>query len=878
MGKDAEYEKLDSESNESTNITIHQPSAKEDERPTDARGFTLLLQSLSENGSNKLRQRMEFLLEMHFQEVDMFGCKFRYELIFAFSAMVSILQIVLYGFSFYVLDNSNSKDDSIKCMALSLPASIGVLAMAIKIPGTFNIRKLIFEEFLKDVYGTMRSVGLLMGQEIESRIDEVKLVYRVIGQFITTINVLSDELDKANDRTFSVFDLFTKHFTTIPKPQQIKDYFESVLKPEYTKWIENEIQKEVTMLLKQEEKLARYNKDEEEAEQTRIKAAADKKEFEEALSLNLGCCVGPKGKEEEEFQVKIFAPHWLLEKDPRTGKEKEFKSFGFRALEKEVKDRTDGVAQKKKEVMKEIALNQDKIQKLRKLKTNPRLRVKNFKNHSTPSRPAVYDVNSYLFDMCNVQLFLDKATANSTPWAQKDKGSGETSGPKNGQARIFEEFLELKNEASHSAYLVELDELKKKLHNFEDKLSESDNNVTRPESALWTTELVVDAPVGHRGDRCCCSGPKAEPMDSCRQVVKFTVAVWVCIIVLCQLTYTGLVFQQEKGLVSRDWLAVPLAVQVLCILGLVLIPCYTETDFKKSTKIMEKLLSEYNIECEQLVKDVSRLAAQEKFMGELESIKDNTANATRDVKIWCDDFERSFEFVCSIYESLLFEYEKKTTRGDAETLKYAIEPSIDPYDSALVLTCKDDDKQAIWKEDNEDTSTLLQCQIKNCSVHAKSKHNNEFHVYHLAKHDQELVIERKATQEAIQEIQAAQAGKSNKDSDKMSAQAKKELAARKRFVEKQRADLLAMVTKLEQMLDGANNEVEKLEQSGKEILAAVVAGGGPDKTKELQENQLQVQAKKVERDDLQGELKKKQEELDNFGHDVSVPAMHVAHL
>jgi len=162
MGKDAEYEKLDSESNESTNITIHQPSAKEDERPTDARGFTLLLQSLSENGSNKLRQRMEFLLEMHFQEVDMFGCKFRYELIFAFSAMVSILQIVLYGFSFYVLDNSNSKDDSIKCMALSLPASIGVLAMAIKIPGTFNIRKLIFEEFLKDVYGTMRSVPLCL--------------------------------------------------------------------------------------------------------------------------------------------------------------------------------------------------------------------------------------------------------------------------------------------------------------------------------------------------------------------------------------------------------------------------------------------------------------------------------------------------------------------------------------------------------------------------------------------------------------------------------------------------------------------------------------------------------------------------------------------
>ena len=151
-------------------------------------------------------------------------------------------------------------------------------------------------------------------------------------------------------------------------------------------------------------------------------------------------------------------------------------------------------------------------------------------------------------------------------------------------------------------------------------------------------------------------------------------------------------------------------------------------------------------------------------------------------------------------------------------------------------------------------------------------------MYHLEKHNQELILERKATQEAVQEIQAAQAGKSSKDADKMSAKAKKELAARKRFVEKQRANMVFMVTKLEEMLDGANHEVEKLEESGKEILAAVVAGGGPDKTKELQENQIKVQAKKVERDDLQGELKKKQEELNNFGHDVSVPAMHVAHL
>ena len=64
----------------------------------------------------------------------------------------------------------------------------------------------------------------------------------------------------------------------------------------------------------------------------------------------------------------------------------------------------------RKEVVADITSNTDSMLKLRDLKTNPRLRVRHFKNHSTPTRPAVYDVNSYLFDMCNIKLFLDKAT------------------------------------------------------------------------------------------------------------------------------------------------------------------------------------------------------------------------------------------------------------------------------------------------------------------------------------------------------------------------------------------------------------------------------------------------------------------------------------
>ena len=68
-----------------------------------------------------------------------------------------------------------------------------------------------------------------------------------------------------------------------------------------------------------QERLARINKEEAAVEITRREATADKKEAEEALSLeSIGCCVGPKGAREEEIKIKFRAPHWLLDAEAGT--------------------------------------------------------------------------------------------------------------------------------------------------------------------------------------------------------------------------------------------------------------------------------------------------------------------------------------------------------------------------------------------------------------------------------------------------------------------------------------------------------------------------------------------------------------------------------
>ena len=54
--------------------------------------------------------------------------------------------------------------------------------------------------------------------------------------------------------------------------------------------------------------------------------------------------------------------------------------------------------------------------------------------------------------------------------------------------------------------------------------------------------------------------------------------------------------------------------------------------------------------------------------------------------MWCEDFSRSFELICAIYESLLQEYRQE------EKLKYLLEPSVNTRDFTLELECKLDTK------------------------------------------------------------------------------------------------------------------------------------------------------------------------------------------
>ena len=186
----------------------------------------------------------------------------------------------------------------------------------------------------------------------------------------------------------------------------------------------------------------------------------------------------------------------------------------------------------------------------------------------------------------------------------------------------------------------QVQEAQRRLKFAQEKLAEAEANseepITKPNSKTWS-KVVEQAPTGQEilQSFCCvscgCGKTIKQPMDSCSEAVKFTVACWVGMIALAQILYAVMLYEEDVNDFSRDFLAIPMAIEVMAILGIVLIPCYTENDYQKSSKIMEQILGKYEAECAKLVKQVSMLAAQESFMGELESIRDNTSNATRDV-------------------------------------------------------------------------------------------------------------------------------------------------------------------------------------------------------------------------------------------------------
>lgn len=274
-------------------------------------------------------------------------------------------------------------------------------------------------------------------------------------------------------------------------------------------------------------------------------------------------------------------------------------------------------------------------------------------------------------------------------------------------------------------------------------------------------------------------------------------------------------------------------------------------------------------------------------MGELESIRDNTANATRDVQLWCQDFERSFEFVCAIYESLLHDYENGPNK---DTLKYIIVPSIDRHDYAMVLNCKPDGKPNVWKQQEEDTFKMYQCSKTNCSVHRKSKENNEFHVYHLDEHPSTKDLRMLARTESIRQIQEGiaidenktqETGKGSKKANAAALAAKQraELLLQQKRAEllQQRNDLIERVQKMEVMVNDSSSALAALEEQAKEILDVVMHGGGPEKTMEYAEKQTAVQVKSEEHKVVAQELEECQAELDEFDQlqsETNVPSMH----
>ena len=308
----------------------------------------------------------------------------------------------------------------------------------------------------------------------------------MIGQFISTINVLTDEIDKANDRTFSVFDMFTSHMKVAPQPHQIRDYFENVLRPEYIEWLQAEINLHENEVQRKNELCKLFVKltfaghigveELEVLDAVRVEAIREgvgkklfglkmwteqgtpthmlegcmsgcgecdvmtatefiskfeavlppeKKPFKKIMKLMMSAA--QKHRREIEKQISKSdkdgdgnLDHKEFNKLLRRNKSPLFTSTEFRHLDQDGDGELDPheLVQLQKLSLKEHELDikvlLTKIQKLRDLQKNPKMKVKNFINRGAgeniEGESQGGDVNGYVYDLVNIQYFLSKAT------------------------------------------------------------------------------------------------------------------------------------------------------------------------------------------------------------------------------------------------------------------------------------------------------------------------------------------------------------------------------------------------------------------------------------------------------------------------------------
>ena len=172
-------------------------------------------------------------------------------------------------------------------------------------------------------------------------------------------------------------------------------------------------------------------------------------------------------------------------------------------------------------------------------------------------------------------------------------------------------------------------------------------------------------------------------IESCKEAVRWRLFVLVMITLASHVAYGFLAVLYEDDEIDKLWLAIPLGVLMIVLQAIALIPCYTRSDHATSKLVIAKVLQAYEDKCSDTLLATRKLGISEDFMRELESIRDVSTVRTGEVKAWCENFEKGFEFILSLCYNL-----DRTQDKHGFTAELVPEFDFEP-DDRLVLKLKD---------------------------------------------------------------------------------------------------------------------------------------------------------------------------------------------
>jgi len=595
---------------------------------------------------------MDELLQDNFPLMSLFGCNLRFELTFVFAGAVALLQLGLFIFCLFLLNKTDQQDGAqdgtgsyFLLLGVGLSASVGVIYMTHRIPSSDTKHGSLYEKiyvpFQKEVEHMLQDIKAVMCRELDERIDEVRMVYKVVGSFVKKDNTLVDLLVKANSRTYATMRQLTDGSNDIPNLEALADYF-----------------KHMTSDYKGHLKCQETDMN------------------NEKRSLRLDLTKQPQTKPVPAMGESSVP---LLESTDLENPAPEHVSTPMKERNQLISPRIKRTDSNNPLVLKRSRTQiERKIRKfVQKLETPTVLLQEGNPEKSTID--FVKPLQEELFHNRAIEL-----AAIQTFFKHRDDinaGDG---------VAVYQSFLEIKHSEQDSKYIEELEKTRCHLESVCGKDAESCCDWKEKIKTGLDDDKSEVTDYCMRLCRCCLKSEGTVSnndaiFESCRSTVKFRVALWTIIIAIAQIAYAFLLYMNSNGNLDGGYLVIPLGLTMLAIQAILLIPCYTDSDSEKSKKIMLNFMNKvYGEVVHETATNIAGLADQEKFMTELTDIKADNDKATESLKQFDLMFDQAFNFVLTLIAS----FQRPGNKGEYRMIRALVNPE----NATLSLTLEDTQK------------------------------------------------------------------------------------------------------------------------------------------------------------------------------------------